>query len=111
MDQLETIAAQLPPIKQRGLSIDAALGVIAARHGVTPASILQRTRRRSVVRPRQEFTWVARKAGASLLDIAAYLGQDHTTIMHSIRTIDRLIQEEASENNDLPQSQITATRG
>jgi len=93
MDKMKKIADRLPPVKDRGLSIDAAVGVVAARHGVTPSEIMNRSRRPSISHPRQEAYWLARQSGASFRDIADYFGMDHTSIMHGCKQVDKRISE------------------
>ncbi len=65
------------------------------RHaGKDIAFVLQRTRRREVVKYRQALMYYLRQhTAASLLDIGAFLGgYDHTSIIHSIQTVKNLMK-------------------
>ena len=51
---------------------------------VDPVLLLKRNKKRHIVLARQLFCWLAyEKHGFYSVDVARYLGQDHTTILHS----------------------------
>jgi chromosomal replication initiation ATPase DnaA len=53
---------------------------------VDPAHLIKRTRKREIVLARQFFCWLAHeKYCFFLVDIARHLNQDHTTVLHSVR--------------------------
>ena len=58
--------------------------------GVKLSDLQSRRRHKSVTEPRQVCMWLARKRTRfSLEEIGGYFGgRDHTTVMHSIRTVD-----------------------
>lgn len=55
-------------------------------YGVEPEMILSETRVRAVAWPRQHFMALCVDNGKSLPQIGKYLGRDHTTILHGIRS-------------------------
>jgi len=59
-------------------------------YGVKLSDLQSRRRHKSVTEPRQICMWLARKRTRfSLEEIGGYFGgRDHTTVMHSIRTVD-----------------------
>ena len=60
--------------------------------GVTEAGMKGDCRTRKQTRPRQLFMWFAvEEYGFSLSDVGRCLHRDHTTILHGVRTIDRLL--------------------
>ena len=75
-------------------TIHAIQSVVARRFGVTIIDLLSRRRARAVARPRQVAMWLARKMTLnSLPEIGrAFAHRDHTTVMHAIAVIDRLME-------------------
>ena len=66
------------------------IDVVTAYYNVKLSDLQSRRRHKSVTEPRQACMWLARKRTRfSLEEIGGYFGgRDHTTVMHSIRTID-----------------------
>lgn len=77
------------------LQVRAILTIVAHVHHVSVNDILSQRRMAEIVRPRQEAMWLARKyTQLSLPQIGRQIGgRDHTTILHAIRKLDRLIAE------------------
>ena len=63
---------------------------MTAFYGVKLSDLQSRRRHKSVTEPRQVCMWLARKRTRfSLEEIGGYFGgRDHTTVMHSIRTVE-----------------------
>ena len=60
---------------------------IAFKYQVSPDDVRGRSRMKEFVAPRQEFCWVMnKKHGWSLPQIGRFLGRDHTTVLHGVRT-------------------------
>ena len=60
----------------------------AERHGVTTGAILSRSRRRPVVRARQEVCWELRQLNLSYPQIAELLDRDHSTVLVAVRKVE-----------------------
>ena len=65
--------------------------------------IFSRTRKREIARPRQLIMYFARKhTKLSLNKIGAFCGnKDHATVLHSCKTIEKLIQEDEFMKRDV----------
>ncbi len=66
------------------------IDAVTEYYGVKLSDLQSRRRHKSVTEPRQVCMWLARKRTRfSLEEIGGYFGgRDHTTVMHSIRTVD-----------------------
>ncbi len=66
------------------------IDTVTEYYGVKLQDLQSRRRHKSVTEPRQVCMWLARKRTRfSLEEIGGYFGgRDHTTVMHSIRTVD-----------------------
>ncbi|MCX5662526.1 MAG: chromosomal replication initiator protein DnaA [Planctomycetota bacterium] len=66
------------------------INVVTAFYNVKLSDLQSKRRHKSITGPRQVCMWLARKRTRfSLEEIGAYFGgRDHTTVMHSIRTVD-----------------------
>lgn len=72
-------------------SIATCIEAVSKASGVTRQDILSARRGRAVARPRQVVMWVAvRTTARTLSEIGRIMSRDHTTVIHAIRTIDRL---------------------
>jgi chromosomal replication initiator protein len=82
----------------RRVKIDDILRVVMKHFGVNRGDLLSSRRNRSIVRPRQIGMWLAKSLTArSLPEIGRrFGGRDHTTVLHAIRKIESLLQEDAS---------------
>lgn len=59
---------------------------VARDNLISVAALRGQSRHRQVVWPRQEFMWRAyHEARKSLCQIGAFLGRDHTTVLHGVR--------------------------
>lgn len=77
------------------IQIRAIIRIVAHVYGLTVNDILSQRRMWELVRPRQEAMWLAKKYTLiSLPQIGrSFAGRDHTTVLHAIRKIDKLIAE------------------
>jgi chromosomal replication initiator protein len=68
---------------------------------VTHLDLVSRRRGRGIVRPRQVGMWLARHLTvASLPEIGrAFGGRDHTTVMHALGVVERLMLQDAYWRN------------
>lgn len=65
------------------------LAIRSAYNDYLPTHVVNTTRAREYVEPRQIFMWLIRNRTAmSLKDIGKLCGRDHTTVIHSIRCVE-----------------------
>ena len=66
---------------------------VCAEFGITHEQMLSASRLRSIARPRQIAMWLIRHNLAhSLQRIGRAFGRDHTTVIHALAAVDRLIE-------------------
>ena len=72
------------------ITLQQIIDAVTAYYNVRLADLQSRRRHKSVTEPRQVCMWLARRRTRfSLEEIGGYFGgRDHTTVMHSIRTVD-----------------------
>ena len=70
---------------------------------IVPSRIKTERRTRSVARPRQAAMWLAKQLTTrSLPDIGKrFGGRDHTTVLHAVRRIEALRQDDTQLARDL----------
>jgi chromosomal replication initiator protein len=75
--------------KHSQVTLQHIIDVVTSYYGVKLSDLQSRRRHKSVTEPRQVCMWLARKRTRfSLEEIGGYFGgRDHTTVMHSIRTV------------------------
>ena len=75
--------------KHSQITLQQIIEVVTNYYGVKLSDLQSRRRHKSVTEPRQICMWLARKnTRFSLEEIGGYFGgRDHTTVMHSIRTV------------------------
>ncbi len=82
----------------RGLTINHIVNVVAKNYQVSVSDVLGKTRRAEIALPRHLSVYFARTLlDLSLMDIGRYFGRDHSTIMSSVRKIEK----EVSSNHEL----------
>jgi chromosomal replication initiator protein len=99
VESAEQIIGDLVRSKEpRRVKIDDILRVVMKHFGVNRGDLLSSRRNRSIVRPRQIGMWLAKSLTArSLPEIGRrFGGRDHTTVLHAIRKIDSLLQDDAT---------------
>jgi len=76
--------------KHSQITLQHIIDAVTAYYGVKLSDLQSRRRHKSITEPRQICMWLARKnTRFSLEEIGGYFGgRDHTTVMHSIRTVD-----------------------
>lgn len=68
---------------------------VCKHFGVTRAQLIGRDRHAHVAQARQVAAWLLRQRGFSYPAIGQELKQDHTTVMYSVRKVERLRSENA----------------
>ncbi len=85
------------------VKIDDILRVIAKHYGVQRGDLLSSRRNQSIVRPRQIGMYLAKSmTSRSLPEIGRrFGGRDHTTVLHAIRKIEQLKQQDNTLKEEL----------
>ncbi|MBC8444733.1 MAG: chromosomal replication initiator protein DnaA [Chloroflexi bacterium] len=79
------------------LDISQVIKAVAEFYRISEQEIKGRRRRKDIVRPRQVAMYLARKeTQASLPEIGAALGRDHTTVIYGVEKIEGLLQEDST---------------
>lgn len=105
----EEIAKTIPPViltprqRTKRLTVRLILQAVARYYGLPTHELRSARRTRHIVRPRQVAMWLAKRLMlASLPHIGRCIGgRDHTTVLHGVRTIERLRLEDAQLAHDL----------
>jgi chromosomal replication initiation ATPase DnaA len=72
-------------------SISACLALIEAHFGISHTDLVSDRQRTALARPRQIACWIAHKVTtASLNQIGHVVRRDHTTVLYSIQTVDKM---------------------
>ncbi len=74
----------------RGLSMSKIVSVVGKQYQVSSSDILGKSRKSEIVLPRHISIYFARTLlNSSLMDIGRYFGRDHSTIMSSIKKVEK----------------------
>ena len=86
----EMLGAEVPTPRNNQVTLQAIIDAVTAFYNVKLQDLQSRRRHKSITEPRQVCMWLARKnTRFSLEEIGGYFGgRDHTTVMHSIKTVD-----------------------
>ncbi|MBI4363475.1 MAG: chromosomal replication initiator protein DnaA [Candidatus Doudnabacteria bacterium] len=96
IDQVKSILVNvITPPKKRGVSAKKIIEVVADFYNVTIEDLLKQSRKKEYVHPRQIAMFIIRKElETSLPSIGEFFGgRDHTTVIHAIDKIERIIKE------------------
>ncbi|MBI3952669.1 MAG: chromosomal replication initiator protein DnaA [Candidatus Doudnabacteria bacterium] len=96
IDQVKNILVNIiTPPKKRGVSAKKIIEVVADFYNVTIEDLLKQSRKKEYVHPRQIAMYIIRKElETSLPSIGEFFGgRDHTTVIHAIDKIDRIIKD------------------
>jgi chromosomal replication initiator protein len=86
----------VPDAPGGGLGLDAVIETVCAFFGVTPTQLRSRSRKRSVLVPRQLAMYLSRRfTEASLTEIGRALNRDHPSVRHAVDVVERAILERA----------------
>ena len=89
-----TIRDLIRGAEPKRIKVEDILRVVSRHYGVSRGDLLSERRHRSVVWPRQIGMYLAKQLTArSLPEIGRrFGGRDHTTVLHAIRKIDKLLK-------------------
>ena len=94
----EALGDPVAEVRQAQVTLQRIIDIVTRFYGVKLSDLQSKRRHKSVTEPRQLCMWLTRKRTRfSLEDIGGYFGgRDHTTVMHSIRTIDDRMEQDAA---------------
>ena len=98
-----TIGDLIRSKEPKRVKIDDILRIVAKHYGVQRGDLLSSRRNQSIVRPRQIGMYLAKTlTSRSLPEIGRrFGGRDHTTVLHAIRKIDALKQQDGTLKEEL----------
>lgn len=98
------VRRELPKALRRHVRIMEIQKIVASVYGLTLHEIMSARRMVSVVRPRQEAMWLAKRfTRHSLPEIGRQFGgRDHTTVLHAVRKIEHLLSQGEYEPLAMP---------
>lgn len=93
---VRTCLSELFKTRSSQASIEDILGAVTDRFGVKLADLQSRKRTNAIAYPRQIGMYLARRiTQMSLEEIGGYFGgRDHSTVLHAVRKITRMVQED-----------------
>jgi chromosomal replication initiator protein len=100
-----------PDPRNNQVTLQRIIETVTAYFGVKLSDLQSKRRHKSITEPRQVCMWLARKRTRfSLQEIGGYFGgRDHTTVMHSIRTVDDRIEQDPVFAHQLSQLEARMT--
>lgn len=104
IDQVKNILVSvITPPKKRGVSAKKIIEIVSDFYNVEPADLLKQSRKKEYVNPRQIAMYIIRKElETSLPSIGEFFGgRDHTTVIHAIDKIERIIKEKTSFKQEI----------
>ncbi len=103
LDEAQAILRPHLACSEKRVTVDQIQKAVAEHYGLKQADIISERRARIVARPRQAAMWIAKQITTrSLPDIGRrFGGRDHTTVLHAVRRIEALKQDDAVLARDL----------
>jgi len=91
LQMAQQVLRHIVHVQDRKITIDAIQKAVAERYQVKPAQLKEKSNTQKVVRPRQVAMYLVKElTDASLPEIGrAFGGKHHTTVIHSIRKIEK----------------------
>jgi chromosomal replication initiator protein len=103
LDQVKTVLVGVASAKKRVVSIRKLMEVVADFYNITVDDLLRQSRRKEYVKPRQIAMFLMREElENSFPSIGEHFGgRDHTTVMHAVDKIGKLVKEKESIKQEL----------
>ncbi|MCA3712998.1 MAG: chromosomal replication initiator protein DnaA [Phenylobacterium sp.] len=103
LDEAQAILRPHLACSEKRVTVDQIQKAVAEHYGLKQTDIISERRARVVARPRQAAMWIAKQITTrSLPDIGRrFGGRDHTTVLHAVRRIEALKQDDAVLARDL----------
>jgi chromosomal replication initiator protein len=97
LDEAQSILRPHLSVTEKKVTVDTIQRTVAEHYALKKEDMLSERRARAVARPRQVAMWLAKQITTrSLPDIGRrFGGRDHTTVLHAVRRIDQLKEEDA----------------
>ncbi len=99
LDQVKSVLVSvITPPKKRGVPAKKIIEAVADFYNVTPEDLVKQSRKKEYVNPRQIAMYIIRKELETSLPSIGDLfgGRDHTTVIHAIDKIERVMKEKNS---------------
>ncbi len=96
LDLAQEVLANIWGAEERQVTIEEIQRRVAEVYGVKPQDLRAKTRTKAVAFPRQVAMYLARQlTNESFADIGrGFGGKDHTTVLHAVRRIEELLQQD-----------------
>jgi len=103
LDEAQGILRPHLSVTERKVTVDQIQKTVAEHYNLKQADLISERRARAVARPRQVAMWIAKQVTVrSLPDIGRrFGGRDHTTVLHAVRRIDQLKNEDPTIARDV----------
>lgn len=103
VEQLKTVLVGVASAKKRVISVKKLMTVVADFYNISLEDLLRQSRRKEYVKPRQIAMYLMRiQLENSFPSIGEHFGgRDHTTVMHAVDKIGKMVQEKESLKQEL----------
>lgn len=103
LSMAQQVLKPILPAQERRVTIDAVIRSVAERYSLQPSQLKQKTNAHEIARPRQVAMYLAKElTSASLPEIGrAFGGKHHTTVLHSVRKVEELRQNDPDLNRTI----------
>lgn len=91
------------PVVDYGIPVPRIVTAVAKHYGMTPTELVAQRRTKDIVRPRQVAMYLAKKLTTRSLPRIGrhFCDRDHTTILHSVRKIELLLETDEALAADI----------
>jgi chromosomal replication initiator protein len=98
LDQAKSILASIVGTKKKITSAKKIAEIVAEFYNISMDDIIKESRKKEFVKPRQIAMYIIRKElDNSFPSIGGFFGgRDHTTVMHAVDKVEKLIEEKES---------------
>lgn len=103
LEQTKQILAGMISAKKRATTLKKIALSVAEFYNITLEDLLKQSRKKEFVKPRQVAMYLARKElNSSFPTIGDFFGgRDHTTVMHGVEKVDKLVNEKGSVKQEV----------
>src|SRR4029078_11715924 len=103
LDQAKNILASIVGTKKRVTSVKKIAESVAEFYNISMEDLIKQSRKKEYVKPRQIAMYLIRKElDNSFPSIGDFFGgRDHTTVIHAVEKVERLMQEKDSFKQEI----------
>ena len=103
IEQAKNILQSMLNNKKKGITVRKIVSLVAEFYNVTGDDLIKQSRRQEFVKPRQIAMFIARQELASSFpSIGEFFGgRDHTTVMHAVEKIQKMLNEKESFKQEI----------